>query len=399
MRILHLFDHSIPLHSGYTFRSRAILREQRARGWETAHLTGPKQGSEADGLETVDGLEFYRTALPPRILRPVPLIKDQAMITAMTRRLTEVARNIRPDILHAHSPVLNARAALAVGRRLGIPVVYEVRAFWEDAAAAHGTAPEGGLRYRLTRALETRALKQADAVATICEGLRGDMIARGVDAEKIAVIPNAVDVEAFTPHSPDPDLQRDLGLEGGKVIGFIGSFYHYEGLDLLLRALPLLNDGPPLKLLLVGGGPEDETLKALVHALGLTDRVVMTGRVPHDDVGRYYALVDAFIYPRRNMRLTDLVTPLKPLEAMAQRKAVMASDIGGHRELIEHGRTGTLFSPDDPASIAAAIDAWRTAPSRAEAMLGAAYDHVCEARTWQRSVAAYAPVYERLVRR
>ena len=301
---------------------------------------------------------------------------------------------MKPDILHAHSPVLNARAALAVGRRLGIPIIYEVRAFWEDAAAAHGTAPEGSLRYRLTKGLETRALKQADAVATICEGLRGDMIARGIDAAKIVVIPNAVDVEAFTPQPPDPDLRRDLGLDGAKVIGFIGSFYRYEGLDLLLRALPLLTDGPPLKLLLVGGGPEDDALRNLAKSLGIADRVVFTGRVPHEQVGRYYALVDAFIYPRRNMRLTDLVTPLKPLEAMAQHKAVLASDIGGHRELITHGKTGTLFPSDSPKAIAAAVNAWCKAPEGSGNMVEAAHHYVAHERTWTRSVAGYAPVYD-----
>jgi glycogen(starch) synthase len=398
MRILHVFDHSLPLHSGYTFRSLAILRQQRALGWETHHLTGPKQGSARDGEESIDGLTFHRTAQPPGWTAGLPLVKDQAIVAALARRLEAVARAVRPDVVHAHSPVLNARAALAVGRRLGLPVVYEIRAFWEDAAAAHGTFRAGGLRYRLARHLETRAVRRADAVATICEGLRRDILARGVPEADVAVIPNAVDPAEFAhPAPPDPALRARLGLDGATVLGFIGSFYGYEGLDLLLAAMPaILRRVPRLRLLLVGGGPEEQALRRQAADLALGEAVVFAGRVPHDEVARYYALVDAFVYPRHPMRLTELVTPLKPLEAMAQRKPVLASDVGGHRELIEHGRTGLLFRAGDAAALAEAVVGWAAEPARAARLLDAAWDHVTRVRTWAASVARYAPVYERL---
>lgn len=131
--------------------------------------------------------------------------------------------------------------ALRVGKRLGLPVTYEVRAFWEDAAVDHGTTAEGSLRYRLTRQIETHVLKRADHVFTICKGLRNDILARGVPAQKVTVIPNAVDVESFTVGgASDAVLRKELGLQGATVIGFIGSFYAYEGLDLLIQALPRL---------------------------------------------------------------------------------------------------------------------------------------------------------------
>src|SRR5690349_13295518 len=142
MRILHVLDHSVPLHSGYTFRTLAILREQRRLGWETFHVTSPKQGPCGADEETVDGLQFYRTVSEARWLDSVPFLSELALMRSTAQRVYELAQRLRPDVLHAHSPVLNALPALWVGRRLGIPVVYEVRAFWEDAGVDHGTMRE-----------------------------------------------------------------------------------------------------------------------------------------------------------------------------------------------------------------------------------------------------------------
>ena len=246
---------------------------------------------------------------------------------------------------------------MRVGRRLGIPVVYEVRAFWEDAAVDHGTSREWGIRYRLTRGLESYALKRVNAITTICEGLRGDILGRGIAPEKVTVIPNAVNIENFSMgQTPDLQLAQNLGLDGKILLGFIGSFYAYEGLAVLLRALPkMLAVNPDIRVLLVGGGPQEKELKALAAQLRLEDKVIFTGRVPHDQVQRYYNLIDILIYPRLPMRLTDLVTPLKPLEAMAQGRLVVASDVGGHLELIQDGKTGILFKAGDPDALASKV--------------------------------------------
>ncbi len=354
LRILHVLDHSIPLHSGYTFRTANILREQRKLGWQTHHLTSPKQVDCAVAEEDVDGLHFFRTQARPGLADKVPGLGQWHLMKQLQRRLLEVAGQVQPHVIHAHSPVLNASPALKVGRRLGIPVVYEVRAFWEDAAVDHGTTTEGSLRYRLTRGFETQALKAADHVFTICEGLRQDIAGRGIPASKITVIPNAVDIDAFqVSGQPDESLKEKLGLAGCTVVGFIGSFYAYEGLDLLLQALPrVIASLPDVRVLLVGGGPQDAALKAQAAALGLQNHVVFTGRVPHAEVQRYYDLVDVLAYPRHSMRLTELVTPLKPLEAMAQGRLLVASDVGGHRELIRHGETGLLFQAGSADSLA-----------------------------------------------
>lgn len=395
LRILHVFDHSLPLHSGYTFRSANILRQQQRLGWETYHLTSPKQVNCTVAEEEVDGLHFYRTALPTGPASRLPVLNQWALMQATQRRLQKLAERLRPDLLHAHSPVLNAYPALQVGRRLGIPVVYEIRAFWEDAAVDHGTQREGGLRYRLTKALETRAVRQADRVVTICEGLRGDLIARGIPAGKIGVVPNAVDAESFVLGGrPDPDLRARLGLAGSRVLGFIGSFYAYEGLDLLLAALPrMLAAAPDIRVLLVGGGPQEANLQAQAQALGIADKVVFTGRVPHAEVGRYYDQIDLLVYPRHSMRLTELVTPLKPLEAMAQGRLFIASDVGGHRELVRDGETGLLFEAGDVQALARrALQAFAL-PDCGAGLRAAGRRHVEEERNWPRSVANYREIY------
>ncbi len=398
MRVLHILDHSIPLHSGYTFRTRNLLLGQRALGWHTAHVTGTKQGPSDHAVEEVDGLRFYRTRPSDGPFFRLPLMNQWDVVRTLARRIEEVAELERPDVLHAHSPALNGLAALQAGRKLGLPVVYECRAFWEDAAVDHGTSREGGWRYRLTRALETHVFQRADGVTTICEGLRAEIAGRGIPAERITVIPNAVDTDSFSfGAEARPDLQDSLGLRGKTVLGFIGSFYAYEGLPLLLNALPdLVARHPDLRLLLVGGGPQEAAVAALVNQLGLQEVVVTTGRVPHDRVQDYYNLVDIFVYPRLPMRLTELVTPLKPLEAMAQGRLVVASDVGGHRELIRHGETGMLFAAGQVDSLAAAVDDLLARRDDWADMRQRGRDFVEHERTWTNSVARYPDVYGRL---
>jgi len=395
IRILHVLDHSIPLHSGYTFRTRSILQEQRALGWETYHVTGPKQGAVRQAREEVDGLAFYRTQPASGAFARLPVLNQLAVIDTLAVRLLEVAREVKPDVIHAHSPALNAVAALRVGRKLGIPVVYEIRAFWEDAAVDHGTSKEWGLRYRLTRGMETWALKRVNAATTICEGLRSEIISRGIPSQKVEVIPNAVDIGDFSVDGVrDEALAEQLGLQGKTVLGFIGSFYAYEGLDILLNALPaMLARRPELRVLLVGGGPQDAALRQQAKDLGVESSVIFTGRVPHSEVQRYYNLVDVLCYPRHKMRLTDLVTPLKPLEAMAQGRLMVASDVGGHKELIEDGRTGVLFTAGDAQALAAKVLALLDAPQQWPALRAAGRNFVETERNWRASVARYQGVY------
>jgi PEP-CTERM/exosortase A-associated glycosyltransferase len=395
MRILHILDHSLPVHSGYTFRTRAILKAQAARGWQVAGVTGVRHEPPGPDPETVDELTFFRTAAPPPARSPLAEWRE---IGALAARIDTLVDQWRPDLLHAHSPVLNALAAIRVAKKRGLPLVYEIRAFWEDAAVGNGTGTEGSARYRITRMLETHACRHADAVAVICDGLRQDLIARGIPADKIMVSPNGVDLGLFgTPPPRDVALAAELGLDGREVVGFIGSFYDYEGLDDLIAAMPMLIAArPDACLLMVGGGPMEGALRAQAAASTAADRIHFAGRVPHDKVELYYSLVDVLAYPRKAMRLTDLVTPLKPLEAMAQRRLVAASNVGGHRELIEDGVTGTLFAPDDPPAIAAALATMFAERAGWDSRRDAARAFVERDRNWSSNIARYEPVYRAL---
>ena len=401
-KVLHVLDHSLPLHSGYTFRTRAILKAQQAMGIEVRGITGLRHMADGPDTEQADGLTFHRT----RGTADGPVVwREWREIAAFAEAIDALCEEWQPDILHAHSPALCGMAALKVAKKRGIPLVYEIRAFWEDAAVGNGTGRENSLKYRLTRSLESHVVAGADAVVTICSGLRDDLIARGTAPSRITIMPNGVDMEMFgTPVPPDNALAAELGLLGADgpnssgrppVLGFIGSFYDYEGLDDLIAAMPMLTAvHPDARLLLVGGGPCAEALRAQAAASPAADAIRFVGRVPHTEVERYYALTDIMVYPRKKSRLTDLVTPLKPLEAMAQGKLVAAYDVGGHRELMSDGETGTLFTPDDPAACARSLagllldrTGWEERRARARA-------HVLAHHDWARNAENYQLVYQ-----
>ena len=396
-RIIHVLDHSLPLHSGYTFRTRAIMKAQSAAGWEVAGITGVRQYQHGQSpgaqSETVEGLTFHRT--PGEVSGPA-LVREWREIAALSDAIIALHAKWPFDVIHAHSPALNGMAALRAAQQLGLPVVYEIRAFWEDAAVGNGTGTEGSAKYRLTRALENYVVGHADAIAVICEGLKNDLVRRGVPPRKITISPNGVDLELFgSPPPVDVELSAVLGLTGKDVIGYIGSFYDYEGLDDLIAAMPLMTHDA--HLLLVGGGPMEEKLRAQSNASPCADRIHFVGRVSHEEVERYYSLVDILAYPRKRMRLTDLVTPLKPLEAMAQGRLVAASDVGGHKELIRHGETGTLFHADDPADIASSLDLLLSNRAGWDIMRDHAREFVQNERSWQKNIYRYDPVYHLLI--
>ena len=387
-KVLHVLDHSIPLHSGYSFRTLSILREQRKLGWRTLHVTTPKQGESPTDEETVDGFTFLRTRTAPN-----SGLVAQMRLTA--NRLREAIEQFEPDLIHAHSPILTALPSLRVAGQRDLPVVYEMRASWEDAAVDHGTTTTGSLRYRLSKILETLVLRRAHHVTTICEGLRREIASRGISVDKVTVVPNAVDIDRFIYHGgSDLAAKQRLGLGTGATIGFIGSFYGYEGLDDLIQALVILRGGGiDVHAVLVGGGPADARLRKMADQSGLGDRVRFVGRVNHDEVQAYYRAIDLLVYPRKQTRLTDMVTPLKPLEAMAQGNLVLASDVGGHRELIRDGETGTLFPAGDIAALASTIETTLGNREGWEAIRARGREFVTLERNWTSSVSGYRHAY------
>jgi PEP-CTERM/exosortase A-associated glycosyltransferase len=395
-RVLHILDHSLPMHSGYTFRTRAILSAQAAMGLDVRGITGLRHSAPGPACEQADGLTFHRTRGGGGGGGGPPGLREWLEVKRLADAIVDLAADWRPDLLHAHSPALCGKAALIAGRRLGLPVVYEIRAFWEDAAVANGTGREGNLKYRLTRALENHVVQGADQVITICRGLKDDLVRRGVPAGKISISPNGVDLALFgTAARPEPELARQLGLGPAPVIGFIGSFYDYEGLDDLIAAMPIVQAREPgAQLLLVGSGPMEIALRRQAAASQAHSAIHFAGRVAHREVDRYYALIDVLAFPRKRSRLTELVTPLKPLEAMAQGRLVVASDVGGHRELIIDGQTGTLFPADDPAACAAALAELLADRGNWKNRRAAAQDHIRSQHDWAVNIVRYQDVYQ-----
>jgi len=397
--LMHVFDHSFPISDGYSFRSREIIRFLRQRGWRTIHVTSAKQGPTRASLETVDGIEFYRTAPSRNPLLRGPALRQWAVVTSLRRRLEDLMRSERPALLHVHSPCLNALAAIPIARRLDVPVIYEVRSLWEDAAVDSGACTERDLRYRISRMLETRVIRRVDHAVTICEGLRAEILSRGVPPDKVTVVPNSVDLDRFNRTTP-PDAAEAarLGLTRGKTIGFVGSFFTFEGLDVLLRALPAIRArDPSVRVLLVGDGPDAPRLRDLARDLGIGEALMFVGRVPHADVERLYALMDILVYPRVSKRITELVTPLKPLEAMAQGKLVIASDVGGHREMVFPGQNGMLFKAGDPQSLAETCIQLINQPAHWDTLRKNQRHYVNVARSWANNVQIYEELYHRLL--
>jgi PEP-CTERM/exosortase A-associated glycosyltransferase len=269
VKVLHVLDHSLPLHSGYVFRTQGILTEQRILGIETHHLTSAKHPDTPAESECVDGFVFHRTRLAASPMDRLPGVDQLRVVWSLRDRLERLVCAIRPDVIHAHSPCLNGLAAGYVARRRSIPFVYELRASWEDAAVSHGSTREGSVRYRLSKALETFVLRRADGVVTICDGLRRDVVSRGVDRSRISVVANAVG-SGSPGGGPQTRTRAPGAVRGRKLIGFFGSFYSYEGLDLLVSAIAALKQTHGnVALMLLGSGPEDGSLRRQVERLGV----------------------------------------------------------------------------------------------------------------------------------
>lgn len=383
--VLHLVTNSLPeTVAGYTLRTHGIAVAQRQQGIDAHVVTRlgfPVTKGYVDAVDhhDVDGVPYHR------LLAPVPLRADRARARDITQTAALV-RRLRPDVLHAHSNHLNAQVALAVGRRFGIPVVYEVRGFLEETWVSRGHST-GSESYGLARAAEAWAMRHADAVVTLSESMREAIVGRGIDPAKVHLAPNAVSeallgfATSVAEERAGERLATSTGGSDAFTVGTVGTLNHYEGLDLLLEAAARVQaSGTPVRLLIVGEGPSRAELEQQARRLGLD--ATFTGRVEPSEVAAYHRRLDLFCVPRRDLPVTRLVPPLKPLEAMALGRPVLASDLPPLRELVSDGRTGVLVAPDDVEALATAIG---TLARRADArtQLGAnGREFVRAHRTW-----------------
>jgi PEP-CTERM/exosortase A-associated glycosyltransferase len=382
----------LPYFSGYSFRSDYIIRAQKRLGLHPIVVTSPKHEDFRHECETIDGIDYHRLRWP-RFSARIPLVNQAARLAVLTKEIGRLAEDLKVDVIHAHSPSINGLAGSRAARELKLPVIYELRYYDEDAAASRGKTSCNSLRYRLARRLEQSALEKATRVTTISKALRADLISRGVDAGKIFEIPNGVDTNYFQPQEPDAELIARHDLAGKTIIGFIGSFYFYEGLEHLIDSMILLlAKRGDVKLMLVGEGEAEPMLRQRVPGQ-LWDHFVFAGKAPHADVRRRYSTMDILVYPRVRSRLTELTTPLKPLEAMAMEKVVVGSDVGGLRELFSDGEVGFLVEPENPYALAKRLLSLIESPSVRLAMGKRAREFVARERDWEKIAPRYLDVY------
>jgi glycosyltransferase involved in cell wall biosynthesis len=401
-RILHLLTNSLPyVQAGYTVRAQQVALAQLASGLDPhlatrAGFPGSVGVANARLREEVDGVPYHR-------LRPDldPGVGPDAMATAMARAAGDLIRELRPAVLHPATNHLNAQVALALRDQFDLPVVYEVRGFLEETWLTRtGPGAAESDRYRGARAVETASMRAADAIVTLSEAMRQEILDRGeIAADSVVVIPNGVDVARFTPGPRDERLAASLGIAAGEtVVGYISGLMAYEGIDYLIRAVALLRDrGRTVRLLIVGDGEARASLVATAKEEGLDDStVIFTGRVPYRDIVRYYRTIDIFVVPRTNDRVSRLVTPLKPFEAMAMAKALLVSGVDALLEIIPDDRTGRSFTPEDPTSLADALEPLLDDPLLRQELGTAARAWVTEHRTWDRVGRQYLELYQRL---
>ncbi|MFL5779410.1 MAG: glycosyltransferase family 4 protein [Chloroflexota bacterium] len=403
-RILHIVFASLPYHqSGYSVRTQAVGVAQRSAGLDPRFATraGFPRNVGVTGAapeETVDGVSYYR--LSPDFHHRG---HRERIVTESASAAVPLVEQLRPAALQAASDHIQAQIALALGPPLGIPVVYEVRGFWEETWASHPWHDQDEARqtdhYRMTRDTETRAMLAADAVVTISDTMRAAILERGCAPEKVVVIPNAVDVDRFRPMPRDDRLAESLGIEqGDAVLGYVSSFNRYEGIRYLLDAAARLRaEGRSVRVLLVGDGKDADALRARGRQLRLDDgTLIMPGRVAHDDVLRYYSIIDVFVVPRTADRVSQLVTPLKPYEAMAMRLPVIVSDLPALREIVTLGETGLTFRAEDPDDLAEVVRRLIDDPELRRRLADQAYEWVLGNRTWEANGRLYRELYERL---
>jgi PEP-CTERM/exosortase A-associated glycosyltransferase len=413
MRVLHLCHSTYPDTTGASIRSRYLVETQAQLGIEPIVLSSPFQppadASQARGVESLHGIPYYR-CFDPRydqrfMVARKPLgtrIRKLTAISGFTRFARQIAREQHAKVIHGHSLFFCGLAAVFAARGLGIPSIYEVRSLIEDTLVREGGASEGGVLYRAYRWFDDLATRLADHVVAISDGLRRDLIERGVPASRITVVGNGVDTAAQAPAPPaDPALRADLGLPPDAfVVGYIGTLFNYESLEMAIEAVATLRARHPrLRLMIVGTGPARDALVTLSAQRGVQEIVRFVDRVSHEEVGRYYGLVDLFVLPRRSNRLTDLVTPLKPLEIMARAKPVLASDCGGHRELIVAGENGLLYDAGSSAALADALATWQSRSPELTDLGRRARTWVAQHRSWRSAVEPTVGLYDGLVAR
>lgn len=400
--VVSVLSQSLPHRSGgYATRSHGVLTALHRRGWDVAAITrlgfpyirwpvdDPRTVSHSD---TIDGITYLR-ALDDR--RRYPQHPLQAYVHEFAEHVERAAVERRASLIHASSFYQTALAGAVAARRLGIPFVYEMRGLEDLMRSAENKSFASSPAHDFLVQMELEVCLAADAVLVITEALKTEMVRRGVPQDRISVLPNGVHVADFDPKQRDEDLARELGLEDQTVIGYAGSLVHYEGLDLLVDAAAELRQrrGDDFAVVIVGDGAARPAIERKVHRGGMDDLVRFTGRVQHDEVSRYLSLFDITPFPRKRLDVCELISPMKPYEAMAAGRAVAVSDVAALTEIVAHDTTGLVFQANSSRSLADTLDRLIGDPALRKRLGGAAREWVLRHGDWSQVSTVVDDVY------
>jgi glycogen(starch) synthase len=400
MKVIHLLYSGLPTAKGSDIRSRDILDSQIEVGLEAVAVTSPFQPPAIPGqlVEQFGRVLYYRTDRGAQSLLISERNQGLAVKFRKLLRILSFANFVRvlcdkerPQVIHAHSTFFCAAAAFFVGRLRGIPYVYEVRSLWEERTKIQFPSLVNTFVASAVRRAETLAMLHADHVVVISEGLRSEVLSRHVPEEKVSVVGNAVNLSRAPPFATAYQSKPSTKW----VFGYIGNLSDIEGLDLLLDAVRRLRTkGWKNTVRFFGSGPIESQLKDRARGIAFVE---FMGEFKPENAENIYQLVDVVVNPRRRSFLTEKVTPLKPLEAMAYGKLIIVSSVSGMLELVKDDVTGYVFEADDCDSLVDTLERVVCSSEKADEIVSAAYRYVADQRTWHRNGLIYKGIYEKLI--
>ncbi|WP_051221746.1 glycosyltransferase family 4 protein [Neptunomonas japonica] len=407
--VLYLLHNCLPYNSGgYATRTHGLLKGiDEVSDFKVHGLSRPGYPTDhkkhisfklpvvIPDSDLIDGIYYFRCN---QKIRKSSLTLSE-YVEFFSKEIINLAKKHKISIIHAASNYPNGIAANIAAKQLGIRSIYEVRGLWEITRLSRQKEWDKTEQFAFTAKMEAEACRGADAVFTITDALKKIMIDRGVEGNKISIVPNCVHSNKFSPLEPDLKLASELGIsKDDTVIGYIGSIVNYEGLDTLLYALAKLKSRGvnSFKFLLVGDGAELGYLRSLIHDLLLTDDVIITGRVAHELVQSYYSLVEIAPFPRKPYLVCEAVSPLKPFEAMASEKAVIVSSCDALTEIVEHGKNGLVFQKGSVEALADSLQLLLEDRNLMRNLSLAGREWVCSERDWKNSSQVVSEVYEKL---
>ncbi len=404
-RVFYLLHNSLPHHSaGYATRTHGLLTELNKLGWDVDGVTrlgypydmpGREDMPDVDPHEIVGCVDYYRLLTGRQIEKKNPLFD---YTERYTHELLRLAKEERPAIIHAASNHWNGLTAVKTARQLGLPSIYEVRGLWEVTRGSRNAEWAKSNMYKYIARMEADAAKSATTVFAITKALKNELVDRGVEADKITLVPNGVDTTRFTPIARDQQLAAELGVTGKTVIGYVGSVLDYEGIELMLEAArQMARTREDFHVLIVGDGAELERFQDFVADNGLEHVITFTGRVPHEEVERYYSLIDITPFPRLPLPVCEMVSPLKPFEAMAMGKAVVASDVAALAEIVTPELNGLLHAKGSMESLLEQLTRLLDDPELRQRLGAQSRDWVVAERDWSRLAVTIADAYRDLV--